>query len=171
MMVSFAASSAVLRSRHGFTDAQYGSIFLPQVVLAAAAAIGSGALLRVLDLRQLLALSFTAMALSSRRFIGFYVIGAAPFLMRDVHETVSAAQSLLPRVPLAVRAAMDALLDFGRPKGIQLCVLIDRGLRELPIQANFIGKYVPTREDEMVEVRLREVDQMDRVLLVDKNQS
>jgi len=69
-----------------------------------------------------------------------------------------------------IRAAMDALLDFGRPKGIQLCVLIDRGLRELPIQANFIGKYVQTSEDEMVEVRLREVDQMDRVLLVEKNQ-
>lgn len=64
MMVSFAASSAVLRSRHGFTDTQYGSIFLPQVALAAAAAIGSGTLLRILDLRQVLALSFTAMALS-----------------------------------------------------------------------------------------------------------
>lgn len=64
MMVSFAASSAVLRSRHGFTDTQYGSIFLPQVALAAAAAFGSGALLRVLDLRQVLALSFAALALS-----------------------------------------------------------------------------------------------------------
>ena len=50
VMVSFAASSAVLRARHGFTDTQYGSIFLPQVVLAATAAIGSGALLRMLDL-------------------------------------------------------------------------------------------------------------------------
>jgi pyrimidine operon attenuation protein / uracil phosphoribosyltransferase len=68
-----------------------------------------------------------------------------------------------------IRAAMDALLDYGRPKGIQLCVLIDRGLRELPIEANFIGKLVQTTEDEMVEVRLREIDQMDRVLLVEKN--
>jgi hypothetical protein len=64
MMVSFAASSAVLRSRHGFTDTQYGTIFLPQVALAAAAAIGSGSLLRILDLRQVLALSFAALALS-----------------------------------------------------------------------------------------------------------
>ena len=67
-----------------------------------------------------------------------------------------------------IRAAMDALLDFGRPKGIQLCVLIDRGLRELPIEANFIGKYIQTKEDEMVEVRVREIDQMDCVLLVEK---
>jgi pyrimidine operon attenuation protein/uracil phosphoribosyltransferase len=69
-----------------------------------------------------------------------------------------------------IRAAMDALLDFGRPKGIQLCVLIDRGLRELPIEANFVGKYIQTTEDEMVEVRLREIDQMDCVLLVEKGQ-
>ncbi len=68
-----------------------------------------------------------------------------------------------------IRAAMDALLDFGRPKGIQLCVLIDRGLRELPIEANFIGKCIQTTEDEMVEVRLREIDQLDQVLLVEKN--
>lgn len=68
-----------------------------------------------------------------------------------------------------VRAAMDALLDFGRPKGIQLCVLVDRGLRELPIEANFVGKSFQTSEDEMVEVRLREIDQVECVLLVRKN--
>jgi len=67
-----------------------------------------------------------------------------------------------------IRAAMDALIDFGRPRGIQLCVLIDRGLRELPIEANFTGKYIQTKEDEMVEVRVREIDQMDCVLLVEK---
>ena len=68
-----------------------------------------------------------------------------------------------------VRAAMDALLDFGRPKGIQLCVLVDRGLRELPIEANFVGKFFQTSEDEMVEVRLCEIDQAECVLLVQKN--
>ncbi|MFN8005634.1 MAG: bifunctional pyr operon transcriptional regulator/uracil phosphoribosyltransferase PyrR [Terriglobia bacterium] len=68
-----------------------------------------------------------------------------------------------------VRAAMDALLDYGRPKGIQLCVLIDRGLRELPIEANFVGKFVQTTENEVVEVRIREVDQIEGVVLVEKN--
>lgn len=67
-----------------------------------------------------------------------------------------------------VRAAMDALVDYGRPKAIQLCVLIDRGHRELPIQANFVGKTVTTKEIEMVEVRLNEVDQIEDVLLVEK---
>lgn len=66
-----------------------------------------------------------------------------------------------------VRAAMDALVDYGRPKAIQLCVLIDRGHRELPIQANFVGKTVKTKESEMVEVRLNEVDQIEGVLLVE----
>lgn len=66
-----------------------------------------------------------------------------------------------------VRAAMDALVDYGRPKAIQLCVLIDRGHRELPIQANFVGKTVKTKESEMVEVRLNEVDQIESVLLVE----
>jgi len=81
MMVSFAASSAVLRSRHGFTDTQYGSIFLPQVALAAAAAIGSGALLRVLDLRQMLALSFAAMVLSQAALAGSHFLTPAPALV------------------------------------------------------------------------------------------
>lgn len=77
MMVSFAASSAVLRSRHGFTDTQYGSIFLPQVALAAAAAMGSGSLLRVLDLRQVLALSFAAMALSQAALASSHFLAPA----------------------------------------------------------------------------------------------
>jgi len=81
MMVSFAASSAVLRSRHGFTDTQYGSIFLPQVVLAAAAAIGSGSLLRVLDLRQLLALSFAAMTLSQAALATSHFLAPATALV------------------------------------------------------------------------------------------
>jgi pyrimidine operon attenuation protein / uracil phosphoribosyltransferase len=57
-----------------------------------------------------------------------------------------------------VRAALDALIDFGRPARIQLAVLIDRGHRELPIRADFVGKNVPTARDERVEVRLAEID-------------
>ncbi len=57
-----------------------------------------------------------------------------------------------------VRAALDALVDFGRPARIQLAVLVDRGHRELPIRADFVGKNVPTAGDERIETRLREVD-------------
>ncbi len=65
------------------------------------------------------------------------------------------------------RAALDALVDQGRPRRVQLCVLIDRGHRELPIQANYVGRAVPTTEDQFIEVRLREVDDEDRVLVVE----
>ena len=64
-----------------------------------------------------------------------------------------------------VRAALDAIIDFGRPKEIQLAVLVDRGHRELPIRPDYIGKNVPTAEDELVEVRVKEVDGEDRVIL------
>ena len=62
-----------------------------------------------------------------------------------------------------VRAAMDALMDFGRPRAISLAVLIDRGHRELPIRADHVGKNVPTSEAEVIHVRLVEVDGDDRV--------
>jgi len=65
-----------------------------------------------------------------------------------------------------VRAALDGLVDLGRPKRVQLAVLIDRGHRELPIQADYVGKYVQTFDDEMVEVRLNEEDHEERVILV-----
>lgn len=65
-----------------------------------------------------------------------------------------------------VRAALDALTDLGRPRAIQLAVLVDRGNRELPIKADFVGKDVPTALDERIEVRLREAGaQEDTVLL------
>ncbi|MCR4667314.1 MAG: bifunctional pyr operon transcriptional regulator/uracil phosphoribosyltransferase PyrR [Desulfovibrio sp.] len=64
-----------------------------------------------------------------------------------------------------VRAALDALLDYGRPKTVKLLVLIDRGHRELPIQADFIGKSVKTRHDEQIMVSLEERDGVDQVLL------
>lgn len=65
-----------------------------------------------------------------------------------------------------VRAALDALADLGRPARIQLAVLIDRGHRELPIRADFVGKNVPTASSERVEVRLRETDGADEVVIV-----
>jgi pyrimidine operon attenuation protein/uracil phosphoribosyltransferase len=64
-----------------------------------------------------------------------------------------------------IRAAMDALMDFGRPAAIQLAVLVDRGHRELPIRADFVGKNVPTRKDEDVRVALRETDGEDAVVM------
>jgi pyrimidine operon attenuation protein/uracil phosphoribosyltransferase len=64
-----------------------------------------------------------------------------------------------------IRAAMDALVDFGRPRAIQLAVLVDRGHRELPIRADYVGKNVPTRQDEEVQVRIAEVDGEDSVVV------
>jgi pyrimidine operon attenuation protein / uracil phosphoribosyltransferase len=64
-----------------------------------------------------------------------------------------------------VRAAMDAVMDYGRPRKIQLAVLVDRGHRELPIRADFVGKNVPTNEGEVVKVHLHERDGRDEVVL------
>ncbi|HEV2247435.1 MAG TPA: bifunctional pyr operon transcriptional regulator/uracil phosphoribosyltransferase PyrR, partial [Terriglobia bacterium] len=66
------------------------------------------------------------------------------------------------------RAALDALLAFGRPQRVELCILIDRGHRELPILANYVGRSLQTSESEVIEVRLREVDGEDRVVLCEK---
>jgi pyrimidine operon attenuation protein / uracil phosphoribosyltransferase len=68
------------------------------------------------------------------------------------------------------RAAMDALFRAGRPRRLQLCVLIDRGHRELPIEAAFIGRTVQTAENQIIEVKLREVDDAEKVLLMEKQQ-
>jgi len=67
-----------------------------------------------------------------------------------------------------IRAALDALIDFGRPKSIQLAVLVDRGHRELPIRADFVGKNIPTSNKESVEVRLQEADGRDEVIIVEQ---
>ena len=67
-----------------------------------------------------------------------------------------------------VRAALDELIDFGRPKSIQLAVLVDRGHRELPVRADYVGKNVPTSANETVEVRLTEVDGKDEVVIIEK---
>jgi pyrimidine operon attenuation protein/uracil phosphoribosyltransferase len=63
------------------------------------------------------------------------------------------------------RAALDALIDFGRPKAIQLIVLVDRGHRELPIKADYVGKNLPTNPEQSVQVRLEESDGLDEVVL------
>ncbi len=67
-----------------------------------------------------------------------------------------------------IRSAMDALIDLGRPASIQLAVLIDRGHRELPIRADFVGKNVPSSRSELVEVKLKEIDREDRVDILEK---
>jgi pyrimidine operon attenuation protein/uracil phosphoribosyltransferase len=65
-----------------------------------------------------------------------------------------------------VRAAIDAIMDRGRPDNIQLAVLVDRGHRELPIRADYVGKNVPTSRSERIKVRLKEIDGVDEVVLV-----
>ena len=69
----------------------------------------------------------------------------------------------------SIRAAMDALNDLGRPNQMQLAVLIDRGHRELPIRADYVGKNVPTSREEDVEVRLMEIDGVDEVVIKTQN--
>jgi pyrimidine operon attenuation protein/uracil phosphoribosyltransferase len=88
--------------------------------------------------------------------VGFDVNGRDIILMDDVLYTGR-----------TIRAALDALFDHGRPKSVQLLVLIDRGHRELPIEARFIGRTVPTSRREIIEVKLREVDNDEQVLLVE----
>jgi pyrimidine operon attenuation protein / uracil phosphoribosyltransferase len=66
------------------------------------------------------------------------------------------------------RAALDAIFDLGRPRRVQLLVLIDRGHRELPIEARYVGKYVETSDREIIEVKLQEIDQNERVMLVER---
>ena len=67
-----------------------------------------------------------------------------------------------------IRAALDALFDHGRPARVQLLVLIDRGHRELPIEARFIGRKVQTTDLEIIEVKFQEIDGMEKVLLVER---
>jgi len=67
-----------------------------------------------------------------------------------------------------IRAALDALFSHGRPRRVQLCVLIDRGHRELPIEAAFVGRLVQTTMNEVIEVKLTEIDNAEKVLLMEK---
>lgn len=89
--------------------------------------------------------------------IGFDVTGRNIILCDDVLYTGR-----------TVRAAMDALFDHGRPQRVQLLVLIDRGHRELPIEASFIGRTVQTSDKEIIEVKFREVDNDEQVMVVER---
>jgi pyrimidine operon attenuation protein / uracil phosphoribosyltransferase len=89
--------------------------------------------------------------------IGFDVAGRDVVLCDDVLYTGR-----------TIRAALDALFDHGRPRRVQLAVLIDRGHRELPIEATYVGKQVPTSSREIIEVKFREVDNDEQVLLVER---
>lgn len=68
-----------------------------------------------------------------------------------------------------IRAALDALVDFGRPRAVRLAVVVDRGHRELPIQADFVGKAIETHDDEVVEVRFEEIDGEEDVRLLTRD--
>jgi pyrimidine operon attenuation protein/uracil phosphoribosyltransferase len=89
--------------------------------------------------------------------IPFPVIGKDVILMDDVLYTGR-----------TIRAALDALFDHGRPARVQLLVLIDRGHRELPIEARYVGRMVQTTANEIIEVKFQEIDGMEKVLLVEK---
>ncbi len=89
--------------------------------------------------------------------INFSVAGKDIILMDDVLYTGR-----------TIRAALDALFDHGRPARVKLLVLIDRGHRELPIEASFIGRTVQTTDIEIIEVKFQEIDGMEKVLLVEK---
>jgi len=68
-----------------------------------------------------------------------------------------------------VRSALNALMDMGRPASIQLCILVDRGHRELPIRADYVGKNIPTSQDEEIKVKMNEVDGEDAIYLIEVN--
>jgi pyrimidine operon attenuation protein / uracil phosphoribosyltransferase len=89
--------------------------------------------------------------------VGFPVQGKNIVLVDDVLYTGR-----------TTRSAMDALFDEGRPRRVQLCVLIDRGHRELPIEAAFVGRMVQTSDSEVIEVKLVEIDNQDKVLLMER---
>jgi len=89
--------------------------------------------------------------------IGFNVDGRDVVLCDDVLYTGR-----------TIRAALDALFDQGRPRRVQLAVLIDRGHRELPIEATYVGRHVPTSNREIIEVKFHEVDNDEQVLLVER---
>jgi len=89
--------------------------------------------------------------------VGFDVNGRDIVLIDDVLYTGR-----------TIRAALDALFDHGRPRRVQLLVLVDRGHRELPIEATFVGRTVPTTQREIVEVKLQEIDNDEQVLLVER---
>ncbi|HNS31715.1 MAG TPA: bifunctional pyr operon transcriptional regulator/uracil phosphoribosyltransferase PyrR [bacterium] len=104
----------------------------------------------------------------------FSKIGSHPVVSQtDIFFNLDGRQILLVDDVLftgrTIRAALDAITDLGRPSKVKLFVLVDRGHRELPIQADFTGKVLDTSVNEMVEVKVKEIDKKDEVLLLDKN--
>ena len=100
--------------------------------------------------------------------LGRASVGAQPIVRRtEIPFSIDDKRILLVDDVLytgrTIRAALDALIDFGRPKSIQLIVLVDRGHRELPIKADYIGKNLPTSRSQSVQVRLTDVDDRDEV--------
>jgi pyrimidine operon attenuation protein/uracil phosphoribosyltransferase len=83
----------------------------------------------------------------------------------DINDKVAVLVDDVLFTGRTVRAAMDALIDFGRPRSIQLAVVIDRGHRELPIRADFVGKNVPTSRKEVIGVKIVEIDGVDSVVI------
>jgi pyrimidine operon attenuation protein / uracil phosphoribosyltransferase len=91
----------------------------------------------------------------TRTEVPFSVVGKSVILVDDVLYTGR-----------SIRAAMDGIIDLGRPQSIQLIVLIDRGHRELPIRADYVGKNIPSGRDEEIAVKLKEVDGIDEVAII-----
>jgi pyrimidine operon attenuation protein/uracil phosphoribosyltransferase len=99
-----------------------------------------------------------------------HAVGPQPIVRStDIPFTIDARHIILVDDVLftgrTIRAALDALIDFGRPRTIQLVVMVDRGHRELPIKADYVGKNVPTSHRETVHVRLQETDGIDEVVI------
>lgn len=86
----------------------------------------------------------------------------------DIHDKVIILMDDVLYTGRTIRCALDALIDFGRPKSIQLAVLVDRGHRELPIRADYAGKNIPTSQKETVQVRVKETDGADEVVVAEK---
>jgi pyrimidine operon attenuation protein/uracil phosphoribosyltransferase len=108
--------------------------------------------------------------------IGLYRDDISPSELKSVNQSRTAIPTSITdrRVILvddvlytgrSIRAAMDALMDMGRPSSIQLAVLIDRGHRELPIRADYVGKNIPSSTDEEIQVQLEEIDGVDEVII------
>ena len=91
----------------------------------------------------------------TRTEIPFSIVGKSVIVVDDVLYTGR-----------SIRAAMDGIIDLGRPQSIQLIVLIDRGHRELPIRADYVGKNVPSARDEEIAVKLKEIDGIDEVAII-----
>jgi pyrimidine operon attenuation protein / uracil phosphoribosyltransferase len=110
--------------------------------------------------------------------ITFYRDDLSTVAQKPVVQEVPSSFSIEERTAILVddvlytgrttRAALEALLDHGRPQRVELCVLIDRGHRELPIQANYVGRVIQTSDTEVIEVRLREIDNQEKVVLCER---